>query len=44
LPEARHRCKPEVFALAQSCGDGQWTPLASDTRRVLSELNEDLIF
>jgi len=35
LPATRHRCNLEVWALAQSRGDGH--------RLVLSEYNEDLI-
>jgi len=42
LPTTRHRCNLEVWALAQSCGDGQRSLVTPE--RVLSECHEDLIF
>jgi len=32
LPTTRHRCNLDVWALAQSRGDGQWVPLTRDIR------------
>jgi len=43
LPTTRHRCNLDVWALAQSRGDGHRSPLVTP-ERVLSEYNEDLIF
>jgi len=42
LPATRHRCKLDVWALAQSFGDGHRSLVTPE--RVLSEYNEDLIF
>jgi len=33
LPTTRQRCNVNMWALAQSCGDGQWVPLTRDTRK-----------
>jgi len=42
LPTTRHRCNFDVWALAQSRGDGHRSLVTP--KRVLSEYNEDLIF
>jgi len=42
LPTTRNRCNLEVWALAQSCGDGHRSLVTPE--RVLSEYNEDFIF
>jgi len=42
LPTTRHRCNLDVWALAQSRGDGHRSLVTPE--RVLSEYNEDLIF
>jgi len=42
LPTTRHRCNLEVWALAQSRGDGHHSLVTPET--VLGEYNEDLIF
>jgi len=42
LPTTRHRCNLDVWALAQSRGDGHRSLVKPE--RVLSEYNGDLIF
>jgi len=42
LPTTLHRCNLDVWALAQSRGDGNRSLVAS--KSVLSEYNEDLVF
>jgi len=42
LPTTRHRCNLDVWALAQSRGDGHRSLVTPE--RVLSDYNEDLIF
>jgi len=42
LPTTRHRCNLDVWALAQSRGDGHRSLVTPE--RVFSEYNEDLIF
>jgi len=42
LPSIRHCCNLDVWALAQSRGDGHRSLVTPE--RVLSEYNEDLIF
>jgi len=42
LPMIRHRCNLELWALAQSHGDGHRSLLTFE--RVLSKYNEDVIF
>jgi len=34
----RHRYNLEVWALAQSRGDGHWTPLTRDTRKGIKRI------
>jgi len=41
LPTTRHRCNLDVWALAQSRGDGHRSLVTPE--RVLNEYNEDLI-
>jgi len=41
LPTTRHRCNPDVWALAQDRGDGHRSLVTPE--KVLSEYNEDLI-
>jgi len=42
LPTTRHRCNFDVWALAQSRGDGHRSLVTPE--RVLNEYKEDLIF
>jgi len=42
LPTTRHRCNVDVWAQAQSRGDGHRSLVTPE--RVLREYNEDLIF
>jgi len=42
LPTTRHRCNLDVWAQAQSCGDGHRSFVTPE--RVLREYNKDLIF
>jgi len=42
LPTTRHRCNLDVWSFGAK--PRRWAPLTRDTRKGISEYNEDLIF